>query len=332
MNNSSSINVESVQIDTIKNRLLSSWGITYLVLGSIGTFFNLCVFTRRAHWTFSPCILYLLASTLATIPLMYVSILSRIGIGFQITPFYYIASLCKLQVYIANVSVSLVIWFTIGSCWDRYLSSSRNTLTRSMSSVCNAHRTIIIITCCISLAYAQIFYCFEGGMTMAAAPCSAKNTPCTLIDTSLLFIIQFFTPPLFIGYFGIKIYLNIRQMKYKRPIPSISITQSTQIRNKERTDRIILRMVSIQVSLLLICSLSLVICRLYTTITLTTPKNSLRRSVENLIFNATLMIFYFEKVCSFYIYTITSRHFRKILWQFLSTKHSENVVVPEMRR
>ncbi|CAF1103477.1 unnamed protein product [Rotaria sordida] len=332
MNNSSTNNFESIRIDTIKNHILSSWGIIYLVFGSIGTLLNLCVFTRRAHWHFSPCIPYLFASTLATIPLMYVSILSRIGIGLQITPFYYIPILCKLQVYISNVSVSLVIWFTIGSCWDRYLSSSRNALTRRMSSLRNTRRTVLIITFCISFAYAQIFYCFEGNLIMAAAPCSPKNTQCSIIDTTLLFVIQFSAPPLIIFYFGINIYLNIRQMKYQRQIPTISITKTTQTRSNQKTDRIILRMVFIQVTLLLICSLPVFAFRLYTTLTLTTAKNSLRRSVENLIFNVTLLIYYFEKVCSFYIYTITSRHFRQILWQFITTIRSENIIVPENKK
>ncbi|CAF4442963.1 unnamed protein product [Rotaria sp. Silwood2] len=328
MNNSSANNFESIQIDKIKNHILSSWGITYLVFGSIGTLLNLCVFTRRVHWSFSPCIPYLFASALATIPLMYVSILSRIGIGFQITPFYYIAILCKFQVYISNVSVSLVIWFMIGSCWDRYLSSSRNALTRRMSSLRNTRRTVLLITFFISVAYAQIFYCFEGNLTMAAAPCSPKNTQCSFIDTSLLFFIQFLTPPLMIFYFGINIYLNVRQLKHQRQILNISISQTTQTRNNQRTDRILLRMVFIQVTLLLMCSLPVFAFRLYTTLTLTTTKSVVRRSVENLIFNVTLMIYYFEKICSFYIYTITSHHFRKILWQLITTIRSANIIAP----
>jgi hypothetical protein len=70
-------------------------------------------------------------------------------------------------------------------------------------------------------------------------------------------------------------------------------------------------------NLTFICSLPVFICRLYTTITSTFAKSNARRLVENLIFNITLMIYYFEKLCSFYIYTITSRPFRKILWQFI---------------
>ncbi|CAF1216904.1 unnamed protein product [Rotaria sp. Silwood1] len=167
---------------------------------------------------------------------------------------------------------------------------------------------------------------------MAVAPCSAKNTLCSVIDTSLLFFIQFLAPPLIIFYCGINIYLNVRRLKHQRQLPSISITQTTQTRKNKRTDRILLRMVFIQVILLLICSLPVIVFRLYTTLTLTTAKNVVRRSVENLIFNVTLMIYYLEKVCSFYIYTLTSRHFRKTLWQFIIRIRSGNIIVPENQR
>ncbi|CAF1021574.1 unnamed protein product [Rotaria sordida] len=182
-----------------------------------------------------------------------------------------------------------------------------------MSSLHNTRRTVLIITFCISFAYAQTFYCFEGNLMIAAAPCSPKNTPCSIIDTTLLFFIQFLAPPLIIFYFGINIYLNVRQLKYQRQKPTISTVKTTQTRNNKKTDQIILRIVFIQVTLLLICSLPVFVFRLYTTLTLTTAKNSLRRSMENFFSNVTLLIYYFEKVCSFYIYTITNRHFRQIL-------------------
>ncbi|CAF3344360.1 unnamed protein product [Rotaria sp. Silwood2] len=260
---------------------------------------------------------------------MYVSILSRIGIGLQITPFYYIALLCKFQVYISNVSISLVIWFVIGSCWDRYLATSRNSGIRRMSSIRGTRRTILIITFCISLAYAEIFYCFEGNMIMAAAPCSPKNALCSIIDSTLLFFIQFLTPSLLVFYFGINIYLNIRQLEHQRQIVSSFTSQTTQTKKKRRTDRILLRIVIIQVVSLLMCSLPVFAFRLYITLTLAITKSSVRLSIENLIFNATLMTYYFEKVCSFYIYAITSRHFRRTLWRLIARIRPVNNIAPE---
>jgi hypothetical protein len=86
-------------------------------------------------------------------------------------------------------------------------------------------------------------------------------------------------------------------------------------------------MLLIQVTLLLICSFPNFVFRLYTTISMTTAKSSVRRSVENLIFNITLMIFYFEKVCLFYIHTVTSRYFRTILRQFITTIRPHHAIV-----
>jgi hypothetical protein len=318
-------------IDTIKNRILISWSMIYVVFGSIGTVLNLIVFTRRTRWTLSPSIPYLFASAITAILLIYVPILSRMGIGFQITPFYYISIMCKIQVYLANISVSLWIWFMIGSCWDRYLSSSRNVQIRGRSSIRNSYRTIFIITLCISIVYAQVFYCFEGNLPMATAPCSAKNTSCSVTDTILLFFIQFMAPPVLISYFLIHIHSNLHQMKRQARLQTVATTQQTQVRRrkKRRTDRTILRIILVQVFVSLIFSMPVFAFRVYITLSSTMPKSNVRRSVENLIFNVTLMTFYFEKVCSFYIYTLTSRRFRQILWQFMITIRHRNAIIPQ---
>ena len=331
MSNSSAINFDALRIETIRNYVLSSWGTIYIIVGTIGSALSLCVFARQSHWSFSPCISYLFASSLATVPLLYVSVLSRVGIGFQVTPFFFIPILCKSQVYFANVSVSLCIWFTVGSFWDRYLSSSRNALTRNMSSIRNARRTIWLITLFITIAYAQIFYCFEPTMTIGAAPCSAKNTQCSVVDTTLLFLVQFLTPPLLIFYFGRNIYSNVHQMRSQSQTRDTSSTHGVpkRARRTNRTDRMILRLVLVQGLLLLVFSSPNFIFRLYTTITLTTPKSSVRRAVENLIFNVTLMIFYFEKVCAFYTHVLTNRHFRNVLRQSLTILWRHHTVAPE---
>ena len=331
MNNSSAINYDTLWIDTIRNRVLCSWGIIYVVVGTIGTILNLTIFARQAHWSFSPCISYLFASSLATIPLLYVAILSRIGIGFQITPFFYIPILCKAQVYIANVSASLFIWFTTASFWDRYLSSSRNALKRNLSSVRNARRTIWIITLSVTIIYAQVFYCFEPSITTGSAPCSARNTQCSIVDTTLLFLLQFVTPPLLILYFGRSIYSSVHRPKNLSQTRDVSTTQETtaQTRRNKKADRLILRLVLIQGFLLLVCSSPNFIFRLYSTISMTTPKSSFRRSLENLIFNVTLLTFYFEKVCAFYVYILTNRHFRNILRQFFTTGRHRNTIAPQ---
>ncbi|CAF4073249.1 unnamed protein product [Rotaria sp. Silwood1] len=332
MNNSLSIDSISLRIDTIKSRLIASWSIIYLVFGSFGTFLNVIVFTRRTRWSSSPCIPYLLASSLSAIPVMYATILSRIGIGFQIIPFYYSSILCKLLVYISNVSLSLIIWFTIGSCWDRYLSSSRNALIRQMNSIRNTRQTILIIIFCVLLAYAQILYCYEANIFLAVAPCAAKTAACTIVDSTFLFVVQYVTPPLVISYFGICIFLNVRQSQHQTLIQNINNTQTVQTRNNQRAERIVLRMVIIQVITLLMCSFPTLIFRVYITITTTTAKSSLRRSVENLSLNITFMIYYVDKVCSFYVYTMTSGHFRKTLWQFINRIYSGNTVLPETQQ
>lgn len=330
MNNVSSLNFETGMIDQIKSLILASWGIIYIVFGSFGTILNLFAFTRRTRWTLSPSIPYLLASTIAGIPIMYIAVLTRVGIGFQITPFYTIAILCKGQIFISNLCPSLVIWFMVGSCWDRYLSSSRSAITRRMSSTRTSHRVIFAITLCVSIAYAQIFYCFEAGLTTLSAPCAAKNLSCSIIDTILAFLLQYMTPIVLTVFLLTGIYFNIRQVERPRQVQSsLSSHQPTEAGNKREGDRIILRLVSVQVVFFLLCSTPLFTFRLYSTITSAVVKSSLRRAVENLIFNVALMLFYFEKVFLFYIHILTSRHFREILWRYTKAIYRRNIVAPQ---
>jgi len=98
---------------------------------------------------------------------------------------------------------------------------------------------------------------------------------------------------------------------------------------KRRTDRTVLPILLVQVFVFLIFSIPVFAFRMYTTLSSTMLKSNVRLSVENFIFNVTLMTVYFEKVCSFYIYTLTSRHFRQILWQFMITLRHRNAIIPQ---
>jgi hypothetical protein len=108
MNNTTLIS-KTVWIDTLKNNLLAVLGIIHIVIGTIGTFFSVILFIRPALWILSPCIPYLLPSSIATIPILYSGILSRVSIGFRPASFYCPQILCKLQIYVSNTSVTLPI-------------------------------------------------------------------------------------------------------------------------------------------------------------------------------------------------------------------------------
>jgi uncharacterized membrane protein len=110
--------------------------------------------------------------------------------------------------------------------------------------------------------------------------------------------------PVIISYFLIHIDSNLHQMKRQARLQTVATTHQTQMRRrkKRRTDRTILRILLwFKYSSLSFFSMPVFAFRMYTTLSSTMPKSNVRLSVENFIFNVTLMTFYFEKVCSFYI-------------------------------
>ena len=331
MNNTTAIS-DTVSIDRLKNNLLASLGITYMVIGTIGTFFNLLLFTRPAFRLLSPCIPYFLASSVSTIPILYSALLSRVSIGFRFTPFYYSQALCKLQIYVSYTSVTLSIWFIVACCWDRSISSSRNVHTRQMSNMRTTRRVIMAIVVIISLTYAEVFYCFQANLVSAPAACSPFNSVCSFIDTCLVFILQLFLPTILLTVSGIKTFLNINKSFRRTRVGVVTITyngtganispiRTTNNSNNTPHNQHILPMLFMQITLLILCTLPYSAFKLYATLTLSINKTNLRRSIENLIFNMTILNYYMDKIFAFYIYTMTSRYFRQLLKRLIQSIH-----------
>jgi hypothetical protein len=123
MSNSTTSN-KTLLIDTIKYNLLASIGVLILIMGTIGNLFNILLFTRTSVWCQSPCIPYLLGSSIASLFIIYTTTLTRMLLSFQITPLYYNQILCKIVVYVSIASNVSATWFMIGACFDHYISSS----------------------------------------------------------------------------------------------------------------------------------------------------------------------------------------------------------------
>ena len=69
-------------INDIKNKLVSSAGITFIILGTVGNVLNIILFKRRTLWTLSPGIPYLLAASFAIIVTIYPFVILRTLTGF----------------------------------------------------------------------------------------------------------------------------------------------------------------------------------------------------------------------------------------------------------
>src|SRR4051812_41543305 len=111
--------------------------------------------------------------------------------------------------------------------------------------------------------------------------------------------------------FGILTLNNLRQ--HRSVLPVFIETQ----RITRRTDTHLLRMLTAQVFVIIITTLTLTIYQLYSLFTSYVFKNTLQIVEENLVARIVGPITYFPHSTSFYLYTLTGIIFRKEFYQII---------------
>jgi hypothetical protein len=313
----------SIWILDIRNKLLSSSGIMFMIVDTVGNLLNIILFKQRHLRTLSPSITFLLAASVVNLVGIYSYILLCTLIGFKITPTFYLSSVCKLQLYLYYTSFCLSSWYMVGCFADRFLASSHSAVVRRYSSIRATHRTILAITIALLIVYSSILYCYDANQIQKPSPCYPQNRVCEMIDLTFYFIFQSIGPPVCILIFGIGTFIHIRQGRHVREnitnmvtVSVIPVT-STNTRNIKKDKRSILSMLIAQVILYIICSLPLLAFKIYSNIPLSIIKSDVRLSVENLIQNVGIGFSSVDKVFSFYIYTLSSVYFRGELVKLL---------------
>ena len=326
MSNSTSNNALA-SFEVIKDYVIASTSIIFIIMGTTSFLFNILLFTRPRIWRQSPCIPYLLAATIANIPGIYSTILNRALAGFQLTPADNSRFLCKFNAYVSNTSYALSTWFMVACCWDRYLSSSSGATTRCLSNVRTTRKVMCVITFVTLTVYIGKFYCYETGLTLISS-CSNKDSLCNTVDVCITFSIQLIAPLVLLVYFGVGTFFNVRRFSRRQHTNSNTVVPRIPRRVITAKDRSVLRVVLLQVSILAICLSPLIIFRIYQLVPLPFVKSSMRLSVESFLFSMLLLLSNLDKVFSFYIHTLASSHFRKEFKRLLYSLYRRNVVLP----
>ncbi|CAF1113520.1 unnamed protein product [Adineta steineri] len=322
-------------IDDINDYLLSTVGITFIILGTIGNLSNIILFTQRSLRTLSTCITYLLAASIANIIDIYSYILLRALYGFNITPAYSSSIVCKLQLYLFYASFCTSSWFMVGCCADRYFSSSHNAILRRYSCMRTTLRMILFIIIFISLVYAQVFYCYDANQFNRPSLCFIRNNVCLILDTAYYFIFQCFGPPICMFIFGIGTFIHIRrgeQIRIEaRNRANVNIIERLPIHivKLRKNNRKILPMLIAQIILYIFCSLPLMFYKIYSTLQISIIRNNIPLPVENLYLSIAILLSFIDKIFSFYIYTLSSVYFRTELIRFLTQRCLRRRIVPE---
>ena len=299
---------KSTSVSTIAYLNFITWELnryiplTFLFLGTIGNILNIMVFSRPFLRT-NPCSLYFISGSIANFFALYIGLITPFLGLYNLDPTQKIDVLCKIRFYLRFVTITLSTWFVLLACVDRYFSCSANATLRSWSSTRLAKRMIILVTViCIIFPYTQVLYCYSIGDRHF---CLYINNICELIIGNVLLVCNSGVPPMLMVIISI---LTIRNVKY-----------SNQVNVNRRRDVQLIRILLIQVIILVLFATPITAQKIYSFATLYTPKSALEIAINRLFNQVTIEISYISSSVTFYVYSLTSKRFRKEAYQIFTS-------------
>jgi hypothetical protein len=303
-------------VDDLINQLNAAGSVIFVALsfinfglGSVGLLFNILVFTRSALRR-EPCSFYFLSSTFYDLFVVFlilpVRILSNV---YNINGANYNLGVCKIETYIFFVTRVISIWLIVLACIDRYLHSSLSERIRRMSSLKSAKISsgilsiIVLISYCHMLVYYEITNVTNQFGSIIPQCNSQKGIYRTFLGLWHMVVSSLF-PSFLMILFGVLTLKNVRQ---RRQLVRRA-GENTAIR---RTDTQLLRMLTAQVLVIIIATLPFSIIQLYSALTSSFTKSTLRIAQENLASQIIAIVTYFAHTSNFYLYTLSGTIFRK---------------------
>jgi hypothetical protein len=217
---------------------------------------------------------------------------------------------CKLRGYIFQICLMLSRWYVTFACLDRYAYTSFHVRLRNLATKKNAYYVIIIIFIIWSIicSHRLIFYEIKG------TTCGIVNNVVAALYHSAYVTIGGGILPA--GTMMTCACLIRRNLAYKRHRRGRLSAVQTHHENRS-IDHQILRILFVQI----ICYVIFIIPQLgnlaFNTISITMPNRSNEHiAIEQFVSFIAECVLYMFPVTSFYLYTLTSRTFRKELIGF----------------
>ena len=289
--------------------------LPFIILGTIGFFLNMIIFTRRSLFHNS-CVQYLLANTLSNLVVIYWVAVTRIfSDGYANDLSIRSSTFCKIRYFLTYYSRTLSTWFIVLACIDRWLSSCQ---ARNRFNTVVFARYTILITCIVCfLSYFHIFFLFDvltnpgsTSLTCYAIPGAYQ----TFSDLQYLFFYAL-GPPILMLIFGLLTLKNVRRNR-RLVLPTINATASKSSTN--RRDNQLLVMLVLQVVIIIVFTLPFAIQKLVNNFTPATNQTSLQKAQYNILTGVLRLVSYGSHAFGFYFYTLSARIFRIELLKFIN--------------
>jgi hypothetical protein len=276
--------------------------LPFLFFGTIGNILNILVFTRPLLRT-NPCSLYFVSGSIINFLSLYDGLITPFLGSYGLDPTQKINILCKIRYYLRYASITLSTWFILFACLDRFLSSSTNANTRSWSSLHLAKRIILLASIIgFIFPYTQVFYCYSINKNNT---CTYTNNICKLSIDSILLLCNSGVPPIVMVLLSI---LTIQNIKY--------LNRTNAVRRRDvQLNRILL----VQVIVLVLFATPITAQKIYSFATMFKTKSDLTTAIDNLTHQISTEISYINNSITFYIYSLTSKRFRKEVSQIFSS-------------
>ena len=220
---------------------------------------------------------------------------------------------CKIRGYLFQITLMLSRWYVAFACIDRYALTSNKVRLRNFANNKFAYRivVIVILVWCIICSHRLIFYEIKGNICGIV-----NNTIAALYQSAYVIIGGGILPVLIMIICACLIRKNLFERKERR-----MEFASTQLSRRQQTiDSQLLKILFIQIIFYIIFILPQMGNLVFNTVSLTMPNRSSEHlAIEQFVLFIAECVLYMFPVTSFYLYTLTSKTFRKeLLKYFLS--------------
>ncbi|CAF0953639.1 unnamed protein product [Adineta steineri] len=311
------------------------WSYSMVCLGIIGHSLNIYVFTRPTLRS-NPCTRYFFAATISGILIIPTNFMLRLlqMIYPAYNPFGYSTASCKILSFIVICARAFPCWFIALASIDRFLCSSTSATVRAWSSRRVATRAILVVTIILPLFYLYVPIIFQNIQTVTKCPAAQTTFP--LFNGIWNLLIFSLGPSTVMLVFGL---LTIRhvQRSGKRIVPqniqvqnqteSITPAQQEQLKRQKTTDRQLLQMMLVQCVYFSLLSTPISVLYIYTALRINVVSDALQLAKDALFTNITGLLSATSGCTSFYVFTLSSRLFRRELMQLFKCRRPTNQTI-----
>jgi hypothetical protein len=318
----SSINDLINQLNTAGSIIFLAVSIINFALGSVGVLFNMLVFTRSTLRR-EPCSFYFLSSTFYDSFIVFlilpVRVLSNI---YNINGANYNLGVCKIETYIFFVARVISIWLIVLACIDRYLHSSSSERIRRIGSLKSAKISSGILSIIVLISYSHMLVYYEiinvtNQFGIITPQCNSQPGIYRTFLGLWHMVVSSLFPSILMIFFGLLTLKNVRQRRQL-------VRRAAENPAIRRTDAQLLRMLTAQVLVIIISTLPFCVMQLYSALTSSFTKSTLRIAQEDLAGLTISVVTYFAHTTSFYLYTLSGTIFRKeVLKSFRQCLHRD---------